>query len=155
MTERKIVALADIYPEMKEILDSGGEFSFISTGVSMTPMLGNRTHTVYLKKPVLPLKKNDIPLVKRDDGSFVLHRVVGRDKNGYILCGDHQAAYEHGIKDENVVGVLSRYRCPDGRIITVDDREYKRYVRKMSVISPLRYVYHKIRVFLHLSPRDN
>lgn len=143
---REKFTLEELYPVIKETLDNGGEFSFISHGTSMSPMLGNGTHKIYLKKQNGALGKNDIPLVRRADGSFVLHRIIGKNKDGYIICGDRQLIYEYGIKDEMIVGVLSGYeKIGEGKIHRPGDKDYKKYLRKLSIIRPLKHFYHKAR----------
>ena len=47
-----------------------------------------------------------MPLYRRSNGKVVLHRVIGEDKNGYIMRGDNQWTNEYGIKDENILALL-------------------------------------------------
>jgi len=86
----------------------------ITAGTSMLPMLRDRKDTAVFVEPTFPLRKYDVILYRRKDGSFVLHRIVGKDQFGYILCGDNQYFYEHGIKDNQVIAELSAY-IKDGK----------------------------------------
>ena len=64
-----------------------------------------------IEKPTGRCKRYDVPLYKRENGQYVLHRIVGKDESGYICCGDNQTALEHGIMQENVIAVVeSIYR---------------------------------------------
>lgn len=109
MSLNKAVALKDIFPVIKEQLDSGGSASFISHGTSMKPLLRDGRDTVFLVKPGKALKKMDIIFYRRDDGTFVLHRIVGI-KNGVFTCrGDNQFVNEYNIAPESVIAVLSHY----------------------------------------------
>ena len=64
------------------------------------------------------MKIGDIPLYRRNDGAFVLHRVVGIKENGeYIMCGDNQFLLEFGITDKNIIGVA--------RTLIIDGKETK------------------------------
>lgn len=104
----KLVApLSEMIDLITESVDSGGEFRLITAGVSMKPLLRNRKDTVVLVKANKPLKKYDIPLYKRNDGRFVLHRVIGFKNGGYVMCGDNQTVKEYGIKDDNIIAVVS------------------------------------------------
>ena len=65
----------------------------------------------------------DIIFYRRDDGHFVLHRIVGIDENGFILCGDNQTDLEKGITDKNVIAkVIEIHRAE--KIIDVNDKKY-------------------------------
>ncbi|MBQ3038125.1 MAG: hypothetical protein IJD30_02985, partial [Clostridia bacterium] len=58
----------------------------------------------------------------------VLHRVVGENKDGYILCGDNQYEYEYGIKDDMIIAKMSGY-YRDGKYIPSDDNDYMKYCK--------------------------
>ena len=98
----------------------------------MYPLIKPRDLLV-IKKVTAPLKKNDIPLYKRDSGQYVLHRIV-KIKNGeYYICGDNRAFIERGITDRHIIGVLTDI-VREGRTIPVNSPEFKSYVKLL----PLR-----------------
>lgn len=116
------IELEKLVPLMEEVFSGGGEFQFVSAGVSMLPLLRDRRDVVILSAPPPKLKKYDIPLCRRTDGSFVLHRVIGMNKDGYVLCGDNQTVPEYGISHGQVVALLrgfirdgKRIECADWR----------------------------------------
>ena len=75
----------------------------------MLPFLRPEVDSVSLIKPINPLKKNDIILYKRDNGAYVLHRIVGiSDDGSFILCGDNQYIKEYGIHKESVIAIVNR-----------------------------------------------
>lgn len=101
--------LSDSIEVIKEILESGGEFKIYPRGKSMLPLIVEGEDSVVLVKATERLKKNDIAFYKRDNGQFVLHRVVKAMPDGsYVMCGDNQTYLEKGITDSHVIGVLSR-----------------------------------------------
>ena len=70
---------------------------YVSTtvGCSMRPMLRNRRDRVI----VLPigderLKKYDLPLYRRPDGKYILHRIIGVRDGEYVIRGDNTYAKE-------------------------------------------------------------
>ena len=130
-------SIEKIYPAMTAVLDSGGEFKMISTGTSMMPLLRNGEDTIVLIKHPSRLKKYDVPLYRREDGSFVLHRVVGVNKDGYILCGDHQYIKEYGVKHSDVVAILKGF-YKDGKYTSCDDFSYKCYSVYWTYTRPIR-----------------
>ena len=71
-------------------LENGGHARLPVTGYSMRPMLEHRRSAVYLR-PVDPRqRKGDLILYRRENGSFVLHRIVKMHPEGYICSGDNQ-----------------------------------------------------------------
>lgn len=121
------VRLEDFYPLIKETLDSGGTFSMTITGTSMFPfILGNRDK-VTLSPITGKLKKNDLPLYRRDDGAFVLHRIVKVEKDGtYTCCGDHQVALEKGLRHDQMIGIATEF-VRKGKRITNKNLIYRFY----------------------------
>ncbi len=90
------------------VLESGGEFRLYPRGTSMLPLLVQGRDSVVLKKITEHPRKGDILFYRRDDGAYVLHRVVGEDSAGYILCGDNHTALEHGVTDGHLIGIVTR-----------------------------------------------
>ena len=130
----KKVRLEDAVGLFEKVFEEGGEVSFVTSGISMIPMLGDGTDKVYLVKACGPLKKNDVPLVRRKkDGSFVLHRVVGTDGDGYILRGDNQWFCERGIKHDQVIGVVTAFE-KNGKRTDCKSPRYKMYCLFLPVI---------------------
>ena len=108
-TKKQKINLIEIYPIIKEKIDNGGTVQLPITGKSMRPLLVWGRDTVEIVKCDNP-KKGDIIFYLRDNGQFVLHRIIGTDENGYVLCGDNQWVKEYGIKDHNIVAVVACYR---------------------------------------------
>ena len=103
----------EMYGLICEQLESGGSVRFSPNGTSMLPFIVQGRDEVVLKKTSGKLKKYDIAFYTRENGSYILHRVVKFDKNkNYIFRGDHQFEYEYGITDSNIIGVVEKvYRC--------------------------------------------
>lgn len=118
--------------KFEDIIDEQGQLVYTNVGDSMYPLIKPRDLLV-IKKVTAPLKKNDIPLYKRDSGQYVLHRIV-KIKNGeYYICGDNRAFIERGITDRHIIGVLTDI-VREGRTIPVNSPEFKSYVKLL----PLR-----------------
>ena len=92
--------------KMEEILAETGELFTTASGVSMLPCIRPKWDMLHLAKPRHDIKKYDVLLYKRKNGTYILHRVMEVKSDSYVLCGDNQWVLEHGITDEQVLGVL-------------------------------------------------
>ena len=91
----------------EEILERDGRLIYSSVGDSMLPMIKQGRDLLVIEKPAGRLKRYDIPLYKRDNGRYVLHRILKvRDKD-YVICGDNRYRSEYGITDRHIIGVLT------------------------------------------------
>ena len=103
---------------------------YISTivGDSMMPLLRNRRDTVKIIPVSGRLKKYDLPLYKRPDGKYVLHRIIKVKKDYYITCGDNRG-WRENVPFDWIIGVVDLiYR--DEKEIPVNNQEYVAYVKK-------------------------
>ena len=90
------INLEDMFPVIMEQISSGGDFVFGPKGISMLPLIKQGEDSVVISPVKEPLKKYDVPLYRRANGQFVLHRIVAVRKDGYVLCGDNQYEREYG-----------------------------------------------------------
>lgn len=135
------ITLRDLIPTIKEVVSQGQEATFIPHGISMKPMLKGGRDEIILIKPEFPLNKYDLPLYLRANGMVVLHRIVDIKKTDgkyeYIMRGDNTWTLEHGIYEENIVAVVSRFRR-NGKWFSVTDRRYLSYVKFWDATFSLR-----------------
>lgn len=141
------VHLEDMWPVMKEQIDSGGSVRFGPKGISMLPLIRQGLDTVVLEKAPDTLKKYDIPLYRRKDGQFVLHRVVGINKNGYITRGDNQVINEFNVKHSQVLAIVTGFYRED-KYVSVNDPEYLKYVKKHMFSKNISAFIVRVRSFL-------
>ena len=105
----KVVAPELLLNEYRELLkdDSIEALPLLISGNSMAPFLIHQRDTVYLSRLQKPLKKGDVVLYLRDNGSYVLHRIVQINNDQYSMIGDGQFHIEKGIRhDLNLVHFL-------------------------------------------------
>ena len=108
------------------------------TGFSMYPLVSSRRDAVLLGKAET-LKVGDVPLFKREDGSFILHRIV-KEKNGaYATMGDYETTEEYPVLPEQIVakatGFYRKERFIDCRSFSY--RLYSLFWRKTVFARPL------------------
>lgn len=110
----------------KEQLELHGKIIYTNVGTSMMPLLRAGRDVMIIERPTGRLKKYDVALYIRRDGTYVLHRILKvRDKD-YVICGDHCTVKEYGITDSNIVGVLTGI-IRDGKTVEMDSPRYKLY----------------------------
>ena len=115
---------------MKEVIESGGEFTFYPHGTSMMPLVREGVDQVILVKADC-VKKGDVVFYRRDNGQFVLHRVVKIENGEYVMCGDNQVALEQGITDKHVLAKMKAV-LRDGNVIDESNKKYVKYIKSLS-----------------------
>jgi hypothetical protein len=96
----------------------------------MLPLLVQGKDSVVLKrKEAIPAQKHDIAFYRRENGAFVLHRVMKIESDGtYTMCGDNQFALEKGIRAEQIIGCVSEI-YKGSKPIGLASLRYRIYVR--------------------------
>ncbi len=89
---------------IKERVARGDTATLIVTGNSMAPLFKSGVTTVELRLPKR-IKKYDIVLYQRKDGTVVLHRVVGIKGNLLSCRGDNEIVTEKGVSLSSVAAV--------------------------------------------------
>lgn len=141
----KKITMEELLPFIDEAFKNNKTFTIPITGTSMLPLLVQGRDTVTLKKCTETLKKGDLPLYRRKDGAFVLHRVVKVEKNNtYTMCGDNQFLKEKGISHDHIIGVVSDI-TRNGKTFSVDSKKYQLYVRAGLLFLNIRYPYRRVR----------
>ena len=116
--------MSDIKSYEEELL-LHGRILRTNKGISMMPLLRQDRDVMIIEKSVGRLKKYDAALYKRGD-EYVLHRVVKVRAESYDIIGDNCIRVEHGITDDQIIGVL-RGVIRDGKTISSDSLKYKLY----------------------------
>ena len=133
-------SLRDSEPIFRAVLESGGTFTLKPRGNSMRPTIIPGRDGVSIVRLEGQALLYDILLYKRQDGSFVLHRVAAIEKDGtYTMCGDYQVVLERGVRQEDVVGVVNAIHRPDGDLVR-GTREFLAPARRRARNRPLRCV---------------
>lgn len=139
------VKLEQLLPFIDEAFAAGKTFKIPITGTSMLPLLVQGRDYAVIKRAVEHLKVGDVPLYRRADGSFLLHRVVGFDGDNYIMCGDNQFLLEYGIGDKNIVGLAGEFIINGKTVDTEADADYLKYKNKYTANIKTRYPLRRLR----------
>ena len=130
----------------EEELERSGKLVYTNVGVSMRPLIKQDRDILIIEKPKGRLKKYDVPLYRRGE-QYVLHRVVKVRENDYIILGDNCLRKEYGIKDSQIIGVLTSL-VRNGKEVDFNSFGYKFYSRFWYAIYPLRVIILKFRSLL-------
>ena len=110
----------------EEELDKKGILVYTNKGNSMYPLIRQGKDVLIIKKVNTRLKKMDVPLYKRKSGQYVLHRIIKVNENDYVIRGENTYYNETGIRDDQILGVLSGV-IREGKEISVNSLNYKIY----------------------------
>ena len=98
-----------------------------TVGTSMYPMLRNRRDTVIIEPVNRKLKRYELPLYKRANGQYVLHRILQAKEEGYVIRGDNCWTKEYPVRQEQILGVVTGF-YRDNTYISVKNPLYRLYV---------------------------
>ena len=153
------VSLEHLVPIMVECFDQGREVVLTVTGHSMSPFVRNRKDQVVLTAcDPTALQPGDVPLFRRLNGKYVLHRIVERDDGvtcirwgrdealpshcdslRYTMLGDAQWHEEPDIAPDQIVAVATAFICR-GKRWECNSTAYIRNRMRWHRLLPLRPV---------------
>lgn len=129
---------------IEQYLMENGILTCAFRGDSMKPFLkqGRDFFTVRLKTDE-KCKKYDVILYRRQPNRLVLHRIISVREHDYVVLGDNCMTKEFGIRDSDIIGVVTSFRRK-GKEITVADWQYRMYAQIWVSIHPLLIVFKRI-----------
>ena len=123
--------------QYEEALEKYGYFASPPKGTSMLPLLREGEDVVEIR-PCKTVRVLDVILYRRANGDLVLHRVVGKRRDGYVLRGDNQTVNEYGVKDAQIIGKLTAFHRK-GKARDMRSLSLRLYGFVWWAIYPLRY----------------
>ena len=133
--------LDTLLPLIQECLSNGQSVRFSPRGISMLPMLRQGIDSVVLSPAPEHLKKYDLPLYQREDGKYILHRIVGAG-NTYICMGDNQFQEEPGIRRDQILALVTGFYRGD-TYHSVKEPGYRLYCRFWHWSRPVRHLWRR------------
>lgn len=125
MSEIKQTDMETMFPLIEATISSGGSVKLKVSGFSMYPLVSSRRDSVLLTKAD-SIKVGDVPLYKRPDGSYVLHRIVGKKDGAFYTMGDYETKKEYPVYPEQIVAKASGFYRKD-KFIDCKSKRYKLY----------------------------
>ena len=135
--KNKELQLEQVLPLVEEQLAQGKNGRCYPRGVSMLPMLRENIDSVVLASVPPELERFDLPLYRRDDGQFILHRIVRVEGDTYTCVGDNQLVLEPGVRRDQMVALVTGFYRGE-RYHSVTEPGYRIYCRLHHTIRSLR-----------------
>lgn len=107
----------------------------------MLPMLRQGIDSVVISPLPERLKKYDLPLYQRDNGQYVLHRVVEAGE-AYTCIGDNQFVKEPDIRRDQMIALVTAF-CRGDREHSVKEPGYGLYCRVWHYTRPVRHFWRR------------
>ena len=121
----------------EEILEHDGVLIYTNVGDSMLPLIRQGRDLLVIRKLSGKPRKYNVVLYKRDNGQYVLHRIIKRRKQNYVMCGDNRFVKEYGITDRHIIGILTSV-IRDGKEISLSSRGVRFYSCLWCGLFPIR-----------------
>lgn len=139
-------SLDQMIPLIREQLAAGKSVRLSPRGTSMLPLLRQGRDSVILSPLPDKLCKYDVPLYQRENGQYVLHRVVHVGET-YTCIGDNQFDFEDGLAHSQMIAIVTAV-CRDEKVYPMNGLGQKIYCRFWHYSRPLRHLWRKGKGFL-------
>ena len=100
----------ELMEQLLGLLDELEAVPLVISGNSMVPFLVHDRDTVYLTAAAENPKRGDMLLYRRDNGAYVLHRVLRVENQCYTMVGDAQTIPEPGIRRDQILAKVCAVR---------------------------------------------
>ncbi len=126
----------------EEELREHGFFIYKTKGDSMRPLIRPGRDIIEIgARGKEPLRKYDVVLY-RDVEKYILHRIIrirkGQGGTEYSAMGDHNFSMDRGVRDEEVIGVLTGIIRDGTKRVDLGSLKYRLYVLFWCRLYPLR-----------------
>lgn len=123
---------------IKEILDSYGQYTGLTMGTSMEPLIHQQKDNIIVVKNNGRLKKYDVPVYVTPAGKYIMHRVIKVCDDHYVIVGDNLLKKEY-VTDDMICGVLVGFFKNGKHYVDCQKSTlYKIYSRVWVALLPIR-----------------
>lgn len=123
---------------LKEVLDTYGQYTGLTLGTSMEPLIHQQKDNIIVVKNDSRLKKYDVPVYVTPKGKYIMHRVVKVCDDHYVIVGDNLLNKEY-VTDDMICGVLvGFYKNGKHYVDCQKSIPYKIYSRIWVALLPVR-----------------
>ena len=104
----KYAQMKSIVPLIQSVISEGREAKIRVTGNSMYPTLLDRRDTVRLCA-IDRIKVGDVILYLRENGDYVLHRVIGKKGDNLSFAGDNELEREYPVNTSQCIAKMTGF----------------------------------------------
>lgn len=130
----------DIYlPVLRELIYEGRSVRLNVRGQSMLPFLYDIRDSVIIEPITGELKKGDVVIFQRKNGTYIMHRICKADskKRQYYMVGDAQKEIEGPIEAEQIFGIITQ-ACRRGKWVNDKSMVWWFYDKVWGLMRPFR-----------------
>ena len=99
----------NVYVSMlRDLVNEGKECRLLISGSSMAPFLVHERDSILFSKPDRELRRGDMVFYQRDNGQFVMHRILHVKPEGLYIIGDAQTEVEGPVRPEQVFALVTK-----------------------------------------------
>lgn len=138
---RRSIANNDLLIETARLVAEGHTVTLLVRGNSMNPFLHDRRDRVLLSPfSATALRRGDVVLAQCDDGRVVLHRIINRCGDKFLLMGDGNSRGTEHCRIEGVMALVVKV-MRNGRYYSCTERTWRTYSAWWMRLRPLhRYL---------------
>lgn len=140
---RSVLPVEQVAKLVQVQLENGGVAQLNVTGYSMMPLLYHCRDRVQLAPVTGEEKTGDVIFYRRENGKFILHRIIAVTPDGYICCGDNQAEKEQVLRQQ-LLAVMTGF-TRKGKTYSVTHLGYRLYAGLWVGLFCLRPAYISLR----------
>ena len=93
---------------LRDLVNEGKECRLLISGSSMAPFLVHERDSILFSKPDRELRRGDMVFYQRDNGQYVMHRILKVKPEGLDIIGDAQTEVEGPVKPEQVFALVTK-----------------------------------------------
>ena len=134
--KNQFFSINDLMPLISETIAEGRSIRFSVTGNSMFPLFVNRRDSVTVSTPET-IKKYDIVLHRRVDGTYIMHRVISKRGDLLTIAGDNENEKERNVPVNAVVAKVTSFNRK-GREYNMKELHYRLYCHLWLAVFPFR-----------------
>lgn len=108
MSQIREISTEQYISMLRQLVNEGRDVSLLVSGSSMAPFICHHRDTIYFGKPNRPLRRGDMVFFQRDDGQFVMHRILRVRPEGYYIIGDNQTEVEGPVRRDQIFAIVKQ-----------------------------------------------